>query len=127
MNILKIDNLSQFGALIDSAEHFTLRAKEIHISGQLYDELHQTYVLFKKCDIPKAAGKVGIVGALLGLVTGVLSLISAGVILVTSAALVTLAIKTFGANPYAVDVYCLYQEKFKLIRNSDNLIVLRSP
>jgi hypothetical protein len=115
MNILKTDNLSQFGALIDSAEHFTLREKEIHISGLLYDELHQTYVLFQKCNIPKTAGKVGIVGALLGLVTGVLPLISAGVILVTSAALVTLAIKKFRASSYAVDVYCLYQEKFKLV------------
>jgi hypothetical protein len=130
MDALKLDSLSEFLALISEVEFYepySAKRREIHISGPLYHELHRTYLAFEKYKIPKTTGKIAIGGALLGIVTGGLGLIPAGIIFAAGTVAAILAVRACRTNPYASEVYCLYQNKFKLVRNSDNVIVLCSP
>jgi hypothetical protein len=130
MDPLKLDSLSEFLALISKVEFYEPyleKRREIHISGSLYHELHQTYLAFEKYKIPKTTGKIAICGALLGIVTGGLGIIPAGIIFAAGTVAVILAVRACGTNPYASEVYCLYQNKFKLVCNSDKVIVLRAP
>jgi hypothetical protein len=96
----------------------------IHITDQLYAEVNRTYIAFGKCNVQKVGGGVAALAAVAGLLTGGLALVVAAPMFIGGSAAAVMALKEFRASPYADEVFALSQRGFKLIRNSNNVIVL---